>query len=89
MDIEAIKNQTLPHIDSETLRWLADFCSRKRRKAASAESFGIDGILEYMDTHAVDYYFIQRNYNYLKTLVGAYGETYGRVEGIDRLIADL
>jgi len=85
MDIEAIKKQTLPNIDGETRRWLADFCSRKRRKIPSPESFGIDGILEYMDTHAVDYYFIQRNYSYLKTL----GEAYGRIEGIDRLIADL
>ncbi|MBF0482722.1 MAG: hypothetical protein HQK81_04960 [Desulfovibrionaceae bacterium] len=89
MDIEAVKKQTLPFIDDETLRWLNDFCSRKRRKISSPENFGIDSILEYMDTHAVDYYFIQRNYSYLKTLVGAYGELYGRVEGIDRLLADL
>jgi len=89
MDIETIKKQTLPNIDQETLRWLADFCSRKRRGPASADTFGVDSILEYMDTHAVDYYFIQRNYTYLKTLVGAYGEQYGRLEGIDRLIADL
>jgi hypothetical protein len=89
MDIEAIKHQTLPYIDGETRRWLAQFCARKRRADAARESFGIDGILAYMDTHAVDYYFIQRNYSYLKTLVGAYGETYGRVEGLDRLLADL
>jgi hypothetical protein len=88
MDIETIKRETLPNIDGQTLRWLSDFCARKRRKLPP-ESFGADDILAYMDTHAVDYYFIQRNYTHLNALLSAYVERYGRIEAVDRLIADL
>ena len=88
-NIEAVKQACLPNIDQETLKWLRDFCAWKRGKFENIELFRIGYILEYLDTHAIDYFFITRNYDQLKALLLAYSETYGEVEGITRLIADL
>lgn len=89
MDLEEAKAATLPHIDQETLDWLVTFCSWKRKKVERLDQFRIGYILDYMDTHAIDYYFITRNLGFLRTLLTAYSETYGEVEGIAKMIEDL
>lgn len=89
MSIEAKLLSDMNSIDAETLRWLLDFSSWKRRKAPDPNEVNIRFLLEYMAQRVYDYYFIQRNYSHLVPLLKGYDSCYGNVEGLTRLIEDL
>jgi len=89
MGIEAKIQTNLDSIDAETLRWLLEFSSWKRRKAPNPNAVHIRFLLDYMAQRVYDYYFIQRNYSHLVPLLKAYDARYGNTEGLTRLIADL
>lgn len=87
MDIAVITKSAMENIDEETLKWLFEFTTWKRRKSANPEDVHIRFLLEYMAKHLYFYYFIHRNYTYLVPLLEAYEAAYGNVEGLTRLIA--
>ncbi|WP_243311024.1 hypothetical protein [Fundidesulfovibrio agrisoli] len=89
MDIETAKRTELPNIDAETLRWLVDFVTWKRRKSPSPGLVCINFLLDYIDLRVHDYYFLHRNYTHLMPLLRAYGDDLGPVSGLDRLIEDV
>lgn len=89
MSIEAKLQSDMSSIDAETLRWLLEFSSWKRRKAPDPNEVNIRFLLEYMAQRVYDYYFIQRNYSHLVPLLKGYDARYGNVEGLTRLIEDL
>lgn len=86
MDIAGITKSAMENIDEETLKWLFEFTTWKRRKAADPSDVHIRFVLEYMAKYLYFYYFIHRNYNYLVPLLEAYDAAYGNVEGLTRLI---
>ena len=88
-DIEARIQSEMASIDEEALRWLLEFSTWKRRKAEKPEDVHIRFLLEYMAQRVYDYYFIQRNYTHLVSLLEAYAQTFGEVEGLTRMIEDL
>lgn len=89
MGSETLIQWELDSIDEETLKWLYEFPSWKRRKAERPEEVTIRFLLDYMAARLYDYYFIQRNYSYLVPLLEAYSKEYGDVEGLTRLIEDV
>ena len=86
--MESYKRSELDAIDEETRRWLHDFTSWKRRKAADPREVTIAFLLEYMEQRVYDYYFIQRNYSHLVPLLKSYERAFGGVEGLTRLMED-
>lgn len=89
MDIETAKRTLIPRIDAETLRWMVEFVAWKRRKSPSAGLVCINFLLDYIDLRVHDYYFMHRNYTSLMPLLRAYGDAFGPVSGLDRLIEDI
>lgn len=89
MGIQDISRSEMAAMDQETLRWLLEFSSWKRRKAARPEDVHLRFLLDYIALHETDYYFIHRNYTSLVPLLKAYSGEYGDVEGLTRLIGDL
>jgi hypothetical protein len=89
MGSETLIQWELDSIDEETLRWLHEFPSWKRRKAERPEDVTIRFLLDYMAARLYDYYFIQRNYSALVPLLEAYARDYGQVQGVVRLIEDV
>lgn len=86
--MESYKRSELDAIDEETRRWLHDFTSWKRRKAADPSEVTIAFLLDYMEQRVYDYYFIQRNYTHLVPLLKAYEKDFGGAEGLVRLMQD-
>jgi hypothetical protein len=89
MGIEATMHSEMASIDEETLRWLLEFSTWKRRKAERPEDIHIRFLLEYMAQRVYDYYFIHRNYTHLVSLLEAYTRQFGEADGLTRLIKDL
>lgn len=89
MSIEATLQSEMDSIDAETLRWLLEFSSWKRRKSPVPQDVHVGFVLEYMAQRVYDYYFIQRNYSHLVPLLKGYEARYGNFEGLTRLIEDL
>jgi len=89
MDRRQVRQSEMANIDGETLAWLLEFTTWKRRKAARPGDVHIGFLLEYMAKRLYDYYFIQRNYSHLVPLLKAYADEFGEVDGLTRLIEDL
>lgn len=89
MDRESFRRPELDTIDAETLKWLLEFATWKRRKAEKPQDVTIGFLLVYMAKHLYDYYFIQRNYSSLVPLLEAYAQRFGQAEGLTRLIEDV
>jgi len=89
MGNESLIQWELDSIDEETLKWLYDFTSWKRRKAEHPQDVNIPFLLDYMAARLYDYYFIQRNYSCLVPLLKAYSNDFGDVDGLTHMIADL
>ncbi len=81
-------SEDLRAIDRETLRWLVDFTSWKRRKAARPEDVGLPFLRRYIDEHLYDYYFLHRNYTHLMPLLDHYERRYSAPQDVERLLAD-
>lgn len=89
MDIEEIKRKDLAGIDAETLRWIVDFSTWKRRKARTPDAISIAFLLAYVDERVHDYYFLHRNYTHLMPLLRAYEAYFGPATSLDRLLEDV
>ena len=89
MGREAIIRSEMENIDEETLKWLLEFSTWKRRKAENPSDVNIRFLLEYMAKRLYDYYFLHRNYVHLVPMLEAYSDEFGNVEGLSRLIKDL
>lgn len=89
MDTQQFRTSHLDAIDRETLSWMLEFCTWKRRKAGNPDDITIAFLLEYMRERLYDYYFIQRNYTRLTPLLESYQKEFGPVQGVTRLVAEL
>ncbi len=89
MKSKAKKHSEIESIDEETLRWLLEFSTWKRRKAERPEEVDIRFLLEYMEKRVYDYYFIHRNYTHLVPMLEGYARKFGQAEGLTHLVKDL